>query len=195
MVALASVDAGVSSLSRSLSVRLPVEKTVSGPEDMAAAGWKKRETEGEERSSIDGDDEVNENCARNKTFSLQKEKGKLSLSLFTHPRVLRVKLLQGCLLVDELALTLFFGPRPTRSPRVASRAAAAALLLVRREVRPSLHSPLSAVLAVAVAVRVVLASRVRCAAIGGLVARGVRGRLLVPVFLGFFGFFWGGERG
>lgn len=34
-VALASVDAGVYSLSRSFSTREPVEKTVSGPEDMA----------------------------------------------------------------------------------------------------------------------------------------------------------------
>ena len=66
---------------------------------------------------------------------------------------------------------------------------------MRREVRPSLHSPLSAVLAVAVAVRVVLASRVRRAAIEGLVARGVRGRLLVPIFFLIFWIFWGGERG
>ena len=66
---------------------------------------------------------------------------------------------------------------------------------MRREVRPSLHSPLSAVLAVAVAVRVVLASRVRRAAIEGLVARGVRGRLLVPIFFfDFLDFLGGGER-
>ena len=60
-VALASVDAGVYSLSRSLRTREPVEKTVSGPEDMAAAGMGGKEGGGEDkegergRSTIDGD--------------------------------------------------------------------------------------------------------------------------------------------
>ena len=50
-----------------------------------------------------------------------KKKRESSLSLFTHPRVLRVKHLQGCLLVDELALALFSGPvqpAPPESPHV-----------------------------------------------------------------------------